>query len=157
MKQLNHDLQAINALSNQSEHRPDLPLLISVDYEGGQVTRLQEQYGFPAIPSAASVGKKGFAVAEETAKTMAHTLKQAEFNLNFAPIMDLNSNPQNPVIALKERAFSSSPIKSVIMLKYTRNNFTKTVLNALTNISLVTVVRIMIRTWGLLMLATAGK
>ncbi|VEB36666.1 N-acetyl-beta-glucosaminidase [Legionella cherrii] len=53
-----------------------LPLLISVDYEGGQVNRLGEQYGFPPTLSAAEVGKRGIKEAESTAKSISQTLKK---------------------------------------------------------------------------------
>lgn len=94
-------------------HRPQLPLLISVDYEGGKVNRLGEQYGFPPTLSAAEVGKRETKEAESIADSMAQTLKKAEFNLDFAPELDVNVNPENPVIGKKERSFSSDP-KQVI-------------------------------------------
>ncbi len=107
VKQLNRDLQRFTAEGNLKQHRPQLPLLISVDYEGGKITRLSEQYGFPATLSAANIGKKSVEDAEAQAASMAQTLKEAGFNLDFAPVLDVNVNPDNPVIAKKERSFSS--------------------------------------------------
>lgn len=107
VKQLNSDLQYFTEHSNLKHHRSKLPLLISVDYEGGQVNRLGEQYGFPPTISAAEVGKRSFNEAEFTADSMAQTLKEAGFNLNFAPVLDVNVNPDNPVIGKKDRSFSS--------------------------------------------------
>ncbi len=109
VKQLNHDLARYNHLANKKFHRPDLPLLISVDYEGGLVTRLSEKYGFPSTLTAAEVGKKGPETAEANAKIMGKTLADAGFNLDFAPVLDVNVNPENPVIANKERSFSNDP------------------------------------------------
>lgn len=109
VKKLNHDLQYFTRQANLKYHRPDLPLLISIDYEGGIVTRLSEQYGFPATLTAAEVGKRGVNAAESNAKTMAQTLKNAGFNLDFSPDLDVNVNPDNPVIARKERSFSADP------------------------------------------------
>lgn len=109
VKRLNHDLQYFSQQSNLKYHRPQLPLLISVDYEGGQVNRLGNQYGFPTILSAAEVGKRGLKEAEMTAGSMAYTLKEAEFNLDFAPELDVNVNPSNPVIGKKDRSFSENP------------------------------------------------
>lgn len=57
VRQLNNHLQYYTQQANLKHHRPQLPLLISVDYEGGQVTRLGEQYGFPSVLSAAEIGK----------------------------------------------------------------------------------------------------
>ena len=104
--QLNHDLQWFTAKGQAKYHRPQLPLLISIDYEGGQVTRLSQRYGFPATRSARNVANKGEDVALAQAVIMAQTLKQSGFNLNFAPVLDVNINPVNPVIAQKERSFS---------------------------------------------------
>jgi beta-N-acetylhexosaminidase len=109
VKQLNSDLQYFTLQGNLKHHRPKLPLLISVDYEGGKVNRLGEQYGFPRTISAAEVGKRNFVEAESIAESMAQTLYEAGFNLNFAPVLDVNVNPDNPVIGKKERSFSSDP------------------------------------------------
>ncbi|WP_454783222.1 glycoside hydrolase family 3 protein [Legionella sp. WA2022007384] len=109
VKKLNHELQYFAEQGNLKHHRQQLPLLISVDYEGGQVNRLGKQYGFPSTLSAAEVGKRSVKEAETTAAPMAHTLKMAEFNLDFAPELDVNVNPDNPVIGKKDRSFSSDP------------------------------------------------
>lgn len=109
VKQLNHDLQAATKNANLTHHRPNLPLLISVDYEGGMVTRLSEQYGFPTTLSAAEVGRRGIKAAKSNVKLMTKILKETGFNLDFAPLVDINVNPNNPVIAKKERSFSSDP------------------------------------------------
>ncbi|HHF0524787.1 TPA: glycoside hydrolase family 3 protein [Legionella anisa] len=113
VKKLNHELHYFAEQGNLKYHRPQLPLLISVDYEGGKVNRLGEQYGFPPTLSAAEVGKRETKEAESIADSMAQTLKKAEFNLDFAPELDVNVNPENPVIGKKERSFSSDP-KQVI-------------------------------------------
>lgn len=112
---MNHDLHSFAKQSNLQHHRMQLPLLISVDYEGGQVNRLGKQYGFPSTLSAAEIGKRGFKKAESSAESMAQTLKKAEFNLDFAPELDVNVNPDNPVIGKKIEVFPAIPKKSPIM------------------------------------------
>lgn len=107
VKQLSNDLQRVAQEANFKYHRPQLPLFISVDYEGGKVTRLSEQYGFPVTQSAANIGKRGDNLAKAQAVVMAKTLREAGLNLNFAPVLDVNVNPDNPAIAKKERSFSS--------------------------------------------------
>lgn len=107
IQQLNKDLQFFNSQGNIQYHRQALPLLISLDYEGGKVNRLGPQYGFPETISAAEVGKKPILEAESIAEAMALTLSEAGFNLNFAPVLDVNVNPDNPIIGKKERSFSS--------------------------------------------------
>ena len=86
------------------------PLLIAVDQEGGKVSRLKENFGFPATVSQQSLGQRNDPAAtrraaEETAKTLAG----CGFNINFSPVVDLNINPKNPVIGSLERSFSADP------------------------------------------------
>lgn len=107
VKKLTRDLQEYTIKANKKYHRPQFPLLISVDYEGGYVNRLKEQYGFPATKSAQEVGQDSLSDAESSAQTMAQTLKENGFNLDFAPVLDVNVNPDNPIIGKKERSFSS--------------------------------------------------
>ncbi len=106
VKQLNQDLQYFTHKAQIKHHRPVLPLFIAVDYEGGEVNRLSEKFGFPHIPSAQEVGRQGLKMAQATAQSMATTLKSAGFNLNFAPVLDVNVNADNPVIGTKARSFS---------------------------------------------------
>lgn len=111
VKKLNSDLQHFNNEGNVAHHRPKLPLIIAVDYEGGKVNRLGEQYGFPNTKSAAEVGMRDVSEAHVLSKNMAETLNSAGFNLNFAPVVDVNVNPNNPIIGKLERSFSEDPIK----------------------------------------------
>lgn len=86
------------------------PLMIAVDQEGGRVARLSERFGFPPTVSAQALGERNdpdFTYA--TAAEMARTLKAAGANHNFAPVVDLNTNPGNPVIGAIERSFSADP------------------------------------------------
>ena len=87
------------------------PLFIGIDYEGGKVNRLKEVYGFPPAPSAAEIGKGSPGAAQQQAEIMAVTLKKAGINLNFAPVLDVNVNPDNPAIVKLDRSFSTDPQK----------------------------------------------
>lgn len=109
VRKLNQDLQVFTKKANKSHKRATLPLLISVDYEGGKVNRLSEDCGFPAVLSAKEVGEGSLKDANHQAKAMANTLKELGFNLNFAPVLDVNVNPDNPVIGKLDRSFSSDP------------------------------------------------
>mgnify|MGYP006338090557 FL=1 len=109
VQRLNARLQNYSKMANQDHHRPLLPLLISVDYEGGKVDRLKAEYGFPSTISAADVGKMSESDANTIASNMAQTLKNSGFNLNFAPVLDVNVNPDNPIIGMKDRSFSDNP------------------------------------------------
>lgn len=86
-----------------------IPLIIAIDQEGGRVNRLKEKYGFPRSVSAANLGKFPLDSVRFYAQTTAATLAGLGFNMNFAPVVDLASNPDNPIIAKVERAYSKSP------------------------------------------------
>lgn len=78
-------------------------LLIAVDHEGGRVFRLPPP--FTQWPPMASV--KTPVEAYSIGKKMAEELKEVGFNLNFAPVLDVNTNAKNPVIG--DRSFSENP------------------------------------------------
>ncbi|HZX45854.1 MAG TPA: beta-N-acetylhexosaminidase [Clostridia bacterium] len=81
-------------------------MLIGTDQEGGRVNRLPGERGkFPSAKALAADG--GPERVREAAGEMAAQLKEMGINLNFAPILDINSNPNNPVIG--DRAFGSDP------------------------------------------------
>lgn len=86
------------------------PLFIAVDQEGGVVARLKERYGFTPSVSAKYLGEKNdLSLTRSRADSMVTNLKEYGFNLNLAPVVDLSSNPTNPVIVRKERSFSADP------------------------------------------------
>lgn len=86
------------------------PLLIAVDQEGGIVARLKDRYGFPPSVSAQYLGEQNdLGLTARSAESMAATLAEYGFNLNLAPVVDLKTNPDNPVVALKQRSFSANP------------------------------------------------
>lgn len=109
LKKLDQQLQLLNQKANKKHHRNNLPLFISIDYEGGYVNRLHPRYGFPVIPSAKAVGKMSFSEAKTNAEVMAKTMEAVGINLNFFPELDVDVNPDNPIIGKLERSFSSSP------------------------------------------------
>ncbi len=85
-------------------------LFISIDQEGGKVGRLKECYGFPPTVSQQYLGDNNNPklTAEWSART-ATTLKSLGINLNFVPSVDVNINPDCPIIGKLERSFSSDP------------------------------------------------
>jgi beta-N-acetylhexosaminidase len=100
----------LSALTGELKAERKAPVVIAVDQEGGSVARLTPAYGFPATVSAASLGAANDVNGTyAAAATMAKTLKNAGINLNFAPDVDLNVNPTNPVIGALGRSFSADP------------------------------------------------
>ena len=84
----------------------DLPVLIALDQEGGSIERLTKAVGFTEIPSAARIAaRRSVAEAEQIYAGMASGLANLGFNLNLGPVVDLNINPDNPIIARYGRSF----------------------------------------------------
>ncbi len=83
--------------------------LIAIDEEGGTVDRLGREFKFPGIPSAAEIGRASDADAKRHYTALAKKLAEVGFNLNFAPVIDLNKNPRNPAIGAQSRSFSADP------------------------------------------------
>lgn len=85
-------------------------LLIAVDQEGGKVARLKEKYGFPPNVSQGWLGEQNSTeLTRSYALKTASTLKDMGINVNLAPVVDVNVNPDNPVIGALERSFSANP------------------------------------------------
>lgn len=92
------------------QHAHPLPLFITIDQEGGKVNRLKPKYGFPRSVSAAYLGKTGNIDSTRFySEITAATLAGLGINVNFAPVVDVAVNPQNPIIAKIERSFSANP------------------------------------------------
>ncbi|MDK8179692.1 glycoside hydrolase family 3 protein [Paenibacillus sp. UMB4589-SE434] len=82
-----------------------VPTWIGVDQEGGLVTRFSFMSEFNGNMALAATGNPE--LARETAKRMNDNLVKLGFTMNFAPVADVNVNPDNPVIGI--RSFGSSP------------------------------------------------
>jgi beta-N-acetylhexosaminidase len=83
---------------------------ITLDQEGGMVERLTGAVGFEEIPNAKTVAAEYTpAQSEPVYEKMADAVAAWGFNVNFAPVVDLSSNPNNQVIAKFGRAFSARP------------------------------------------------
>jgi len=89
-----------------------IPLLIATDQEGGAVTRLQS--GFTKFPGNRALGETGdLDLAEEVAFVMGKELQAVGVNMNLAPVVDVDSNPRNPVIGV--RSFGEDPEKVALL------------------------------------------
>ncbi|NQU46894.1 MAG: glycoside hydrolase family 3 [Chlorobium sp.] len=102
------------------------PLLIAIDQEGGKVSRLKEAAGFPPSVTAEHLGNINSpdtttAVARRTART----LRNLNINMNLAPVVDLNTNPRNPVIGGLGRSFSAHPDRVIQNASLTLDAFEK--------------------------------
>jgi beta-N-acetylhexosaminidase len=104
--------QLTSLVSNLKANTKDI--FVSIDLEGGAVNRLKSKYGFADFPSAQTLGKKDDLVfTESVGKKIGAELSGAGFNMDFAPDVDVNINPKNPVIGGVGRSYSSDPAKVV--------------------------------------------
>ncbi|HEV7713043.1 MAG TPA: glycoside hydrolase family 3 N-terminal domain-containing protein [Asanoa sp.] len=84
-------------------------LIVSIDQEGGQVARLNPSNGFPATKSEAQIGAQNSPAATRAwAQQIVSSLTSIGVNLNYAPVVDLNLNPDNPAIGQLGRSFSAN-------------------------------------------------
>jgi beta-N-acetylhexosaminidase len=95
----------VAALTDQIRAAADHPVLICIDQEGGRVRRLRE--GFTQVPSMRQLGAAAAAMGNAAASQLARgvglvlgrELAAVGVNVNFAPVLDVDTNPDNPVIA----------------------------------------------------------
>ncbi|SDK07340.1 beta-N-acetylhexosaminidase [Paenibacillus sp. OK060] len=94
----------VQSIKDANRSNP-VPIFMSVDQEGGKVSRMPETV--ESIPSNGKVGKtKDAELAQTMGKLLARQIQLLGFNVDFAPVLDVNSNPNNPVIG--DRSFGSS-------------------------------------------------
>ena len=101
------DVASLVALTSELHAlSPDRPILVGIDHEGGRVCRLREP--FTEFPPAAVLGKGGSPhLAYRQGIAMGEELRSVGIDVNFAPVLDVASNPTNPVIG--DRSFGSHP------------------------------------------------
>jgi beta-N-acetylhexosaminidase len=117
------DAHAVKAMLTEAQSLSKTPLLIAVDQEGGRVARFGNP-PFTRMPTARAVGERGDAtLAGEAAFATGTELAAVGIHVNFAPVADVNSNSQNPVIG--DRAFGTTvaqvcPMVAAQVAGYTR-------------------------------------
>lgn len=100
--QLTHNIQQAAIQSKKGK-----PLIISMDQEGGRVARFAKMTGFPGnMAIGATLPEHGDAFAVQVNAIIAKELKVLGINNNYAPVVDVNTNAENPVI--NTRSFGES-------------------------------------------------
>ena len=101
------------------------PPFLSIDQEGGRVERTENIHGGKKYLSAKFAYSKGAEYLESQTDEIARELKSYGINMNFAPCIDVNTNPKNPIIG--ERAFSDKPddvitAEQIVSERYRKNS-----------------------------------
>ncbi len=91
---------------NEIKKNSLIPPFLSLDQEGGRVERTENIHGGKKYLSAKDSALKGELFAKEQTEIIANELKSYGINMNFAPVLDVNTNSDNPVIG--NRAFSNN-------------------------------------------------
>jgi len=100
----------VKKLVSQLKETADIPLLVTIDQEGGRVARLKPRYGFAPTVSSQYLGQiNNPDSTRKYASATASALSSLGINVNLAPVVDVNVNPDNPIIGGIERSFSSDP------------------------------------------------
>ena len=103
-----HDIQEAAMNSDNG-----IPMFLCVDQEGGLVNRVS--FGTTSGGNMALAATGDVSLAEESAKTMGDEIRALGFNMDFAPVSDVNSNPANPIIGV--RSFSDDPALTADFVK----------------------------------------
>ncbi|MBP5600902.1 MAG: hypothetical protein J6X48_11630 [Lachnospiraceae bacterium] len=100
-------MEQVKNLNSDIANNAKFGILISVDEEGGSVARLgNANIGFPTFQHMAEIGASGdVSKAYEVGASLAQSLKELNFNMDFAPVADVLTNPENKVV--KKRTFGS--------------------------------------------------
>ncbi len=98
------DKQQLTDMLTKVQYFCDIPLILTCDEEGGRVERLMSKIGTTQIGPMYDYKDQGTEKAYENAYTIASDMKSVGMNLDFAPVADVWSNPNNTVIG--DRAYS---------------------------------------------------
>lgn len=94
-----------NSIKSENNNNK-IPMLISVDEEGGSVSRMPEE--LTKFPSNKVIGNKNNdKLSYSVGKVIGEEIHSLGFNMNYAPVLDINSNPNNKVIG--NRSFGNNP------------------------------------------------
>ena len=107
----------LSSLIADFQNTSPIPMIVAVDEEGGAVARLanHEAFSLPKYKSAREIGETGDPEqARQMGQTIGGYLHSYGFNLDFAPVADVDSNPANPVIG--RRAFSTDAQQTAQMV-----------------------------------------
>ncbi|SDH66320.1 beta-N-acetylhexosaminidase [Desulfosporosinus hippei] len=99
-------LTLTNSLKADNKKVSTIPLFLGIDQEGGKINRMPNQIlGTPTNKDIGKINNRSF--SEQVGELLGGELKSFGMNLDFAPVLDINSNSKNPVIG--DRSFGNTP------------------------------------------------
>lgn len=105
IKDVQQTVGLLNSLKELNQQN-SVPLFLGVDEEGGRVSRLPDS--FVKLPASQWIGQRNDPqFSYQVGEMLGMQLGSLGFNVNFAPVLDVNSNPNNPVIG--DRSFGNDP------------------------------------------------
>ena len=99
------NVEQVATLNSKIQENTKTPLFIGLDQEGGPVLRVMS--GITPLPGAMALASSDQTKIYDITKSVGSDLKNLGFNINFAPVGDINNNPKNPVI--NSRSYSDQP------------------------------------------------
>ena len=100
-----------------------IPMFYSIDQEGGRVERTEKIHNGKKYLSAKPAFEMGLSFLQDQTKQIALELKNYGINMNFAPVLDVNTNELNPIIG--ERAYSNKPEEVISASKVVLKEYEK--------------------------------
>ncbi len=102
-------LKLVNSLKETNAAGKNIPLFLSIDEEGGRVSRMPDE--FLKFPSNKAIGKRNDSdFSYEAGGILGKELNAFGLNMDFAPVLDINSNPKNPVIGDRSFGTTAEPV-----------------------------------------------
>lgn len=112
-----YDPDQLSSLSDDLQASSDIPLFIAIDEEGGSVARIANnpEFGVEGYDSMLSIGNTGNTDnAEEVGETIGAYLSEYGINLDFAPVADIFTNPNNTVIGNRSFGTDAETVSSMV-------------------------------------------
>ena len=104
-------------LTNQYQAKSKIPLFVGIDAEWGLGMRLDSTYIYPWNMTLGAI--QDLSLIENVGKNMANENKRIGVHFNFAPVLDINTNPKNPIIG--NRSFGEDKVnvsnKAIALMK----------------------------------------
>lgn len=111
-------LEKLQGLIRRYQKISQTPLLISIDAEFGLAMRVENTPQYPYAITLGAMSEKNTDLIFETGLRIGTDLKASGIHLNFAPVVDINTNPKNPVIGYRSFGKDRNKVKNFALAMY---------------------------------------